>query len=242
MNLTASQVRFFRDAGYLRLSGLIDGELVDELRDFVIRESLRRSERQMGKLYGLYERNPSLIGQLVSHPKLVGALTSLLGSRIVFLTNRHNCGILHPSGVAGDSRRLHRDVLQWSRPIVTVLAYLEDSNLDTGCTRLVPNSQYLPFVDSGVSTGGTWMDEHEEFRDLLDQSLPVPMASGSVLILDANTFHSASANQSGRTRTTIALAYRSVDELDPLAPKQRTTILVSGEHIYRGNDQTGGTG
>jgi ectoine hydroxylase-related dioxygenase (phytanoyl-CoA dioxygenase family) len=136
--------------------------------------------------------------------------------------------------MSNDSLRMHRDVLQWSRPIVTVLVYLEKSGVENGCTHVIPASHYAPFVSSGERTGGTWMDEHEQFADLFEQALPVPMRARSALVLDANVFHAPSLS-SHRTRMTIALAYRSIDELDAHAERQRA-VLVSGNYIYRGND------
>jgi ectoine hydroxylase-related dioxygenase (phytanoyl-CoA dioxygenase family) len=174
---------------------------------------------------------------VIRHSAILEPLRSLLGQHIVFVTNRHNCAILHPS-MGTEIPRLHRDILQWSRPLVTVLVYLQDSSEESGCTQIVPGSHLIPFVES-TQTGGTWMDEHEQYSDLLEQALPIPMPSGGVLALDATAFHSAGRNRSSDSRMCVALAYRSVDELDAHSRQQRA-VLVSGEFVYRGND-LGGT-
>src|ERR1019366_5155107 len=238
MELTAQQVRFFRDVGYLRLPGLVDKALVGQLYGFLRAESerevLSRNLPVNGKYYQLFQRNPNLVERLIRHSTIVEPLRSLLGNNIVFLANRHNHATTN-SGSFASAPRLHRDVLQWSRSLVTVLVYLQDSRIENGCTQVVPGSHHLPFTKLPGQGGGTWMDEHAEFRDLLDQAVPVPMEKGSVLAIDATTFHCVGENRSSRTRASITLAYRSVDELD-FGPDLHRTILVSGEYIYRGND------
>lgn len=234
MGLTFQQTRFFRDTGYLRLPGRIEDDLVSQLATFLSRQGATAE-----KLYGLQQLAPGLVDRLVRHEVILDPLRSLLGEHIVFLTNRHNCGILHP-GISEDSLRLHRDILQWSRPVVTILVYLDPSRVDNGCTHVIPGSHQLPFVSNGERTGGTWMDEHEEYSDLLDQAVPVPMSRGAILALDATVFHAAGNNTSRDPRMTIALAYRSVDELDA-QPDRKRSILVSGEYLYRGNDRSHAT-
>ena len=64
-------------------------------------------------------------------------------SQLEFVLNRHNHIYLRDRG-SSHSLELHRDVRHWSRTIVTVLVYLEDTNLENGCTRVVPGSHLLP--------------------------------------------------------------------------------------------------
>ena len=243
MQLTHQQIRHFRDCGYFRMSRVLDDSLIDELVQFITTECSRpagdaespiRNGGQL-KLYGVYDRNPELMGRLVCHPQILSMLSCLLGPNVVFVKNRHNQAAVNRPGEA--EPRLHRDVLQWTRNIVTVVAYLQDSTIANGCTYLIPGSQYLPFV--GVPQpdgGGTWMDEHNELREMAGQALPVPVQRGGVLIFDSLAFHSVGPNTSNTDRISIVLGYRSADELEhpPLGDAQ---LLVSGRPIYRGNDR-----
>jgi len=158
-------------------------------------------------------------------------LTLLLGPNIDFLLNRHNHITFNRYGET--VFRLHRDVLQWSRSVVTALVYLEDSNLSNGCTHIVPTSQYLPFVGT-PNNGGTWMDEHSVYKDLISQNIPVIAEKGDVLFMDSLMFHSVGMNNSNQTRISLNLAYTSVDELLPL-DYSKYRVLVKGERLYRGN-------
>ncbi|MFF7047932.1 phytanoyl-CoA dioxygenase family protein [Streptomyces griseorubiginosus] len=240
MSLTAQQMRHFRDSGYLRLPDLVPESLASRLRGLVRAETavspaVADTPGAQPKLYRLYQRHPELVHELITLPRLVAPLCSLLGPHVVYVLNRHNQAAVNAPETAAP--RLHRDILQWTRGLVTAVVYLEESTVLNGCTQLVPGSHYLPLV--GVPQpdgGGTWMDEHAEFTDLLDQALPIPMPAGGVLLFDALAFHTVSANTSDSTRMSLVLGFRSADELDR-HPDRSRQVLVSGSHLYRGNDR-----
>ncbi|MGC5344828.1 phytanoyl-CoA dioxygenase family protein [Streptomyces sp. DT24] len=241
MSLTPLQIRHFRDSGYLRIPGVVPAALVAEIRGMLRTEfadasaSVPPRQGTPAKLYRLHERAPGLMGRLITLPGLVGPLRALLGPNVVYLLNRHNQAAVNAPGET--LSRLHRDILQWTRGLVTAVVYLEDATPANGCTHLVPGSHHLPFV--GVPQpdgGGTWMDEHPELADLMDQSVPVPVPAGGVLLFDALAFHTVGANTGDTSRMSLVLGFRSVDELDAHPDRDRQ-LLVSGRHIYRGNDR-----
>ena len=212
--LTHAQTQFFQDQGYLRLLEVLSKDEVSALRKFVQgekhREDARRvsGEKPVVKLYGLYGRNPGLMSSLIRHPRLVPVLWSLLGPNVVFVTNRHNHGTINDAEGTKDEARLHRDILQSTRGLVTVAVYLEDSTPANGCTHFLPGSHRLPYVGiPQADGGGTWMDEHEEFSGLLDQAIPVAMPAGSMLAFNGLAFHGVGLNTSGLTRTSITLGF-----------------------------------
>jgi ectoine hydroxylase-related dioxygenase (phytanoyl-CoA dioxygenase family) len=243
-SLSHEQTRFFRDQGYFKLTSIIDDEQTERLRRFVASEKEKEDRLRVAqglgggavKMYGLYERNKALIRDLISNPKLIEPLQSLLGPNVVFVTNRHNHATANDAEGTMAEFRLHRDILQPTRGLVTAAVYLEDSSTDNGCTYIVPGSQYLPYVGvSQESGGGTWMDEHPEYEGLLGQALPVPMPKGGVLLFDGLAFHTVGQNTSGRTRMSLTLGFRSTDELDA-NPDDKRQVVVTGKHTYRGND------
>lgn len=229
--LTDLQVRHFRDCGYLRLPHVIDSATCETLVDFVADQHHQAPEG--GKLYGLLDRDPALIGDLIRRPSLIGPLTSLLGPNIVYVTNRHNHATLNPPGRT--ENRLHRDILQPTRGLLTVVIYLQDAATSNGATHIIPGSHYLPSM--GVpqpNGGGTWMDEHDQYAGLDAQALPVIATAGDALVFDGLVFHTAGANTGPGTRASLTLGYRAVDELDR-RPDPADQILVTGEFLYRGN-------
>jgi len=239
--LTHEQARFFRSQGYYRLPGVFDKQETAELRDFVRQES--DNERKKGeyglKLYGLYDRNPELMNKVIGKSALVGALESVVGPNIVFVKNRHNHATINDHQ-GEPAEGMHRDILQPTRGLVTAAVYLQDSTIENGATRVVPGSHEFPFV--GVSQengGGTWMAEHDEYEGLEDQAVSITMSEGGVLLFNGLLFHGVGSNQSGEPRISMTLGFRSADELDA-APDMTRQVMVSGQHLYRGNDTHSG--
>lgn len=239
--LTHEQARFYRDQGYFRLTGVFDHAQTAEIRDFIRSEADNLGEavdpaNPNKKLYGLYDRNPQLMRQVIGNQALIGALVSLLGPNIVFVKNRHNHATIN-NRQGAPAEGMHRDILQPSRGLMTAAVYLQDSTVDNGATRVVPGSHNLPFVGvPQVDGGGTWMAEHEEYAGLEDQAVPVPMKEGDVLLFNGTLFHGVGYNPSGETRMSVTLGFRSADELDA-QPDETRQIIVAGNHIYRGNDR-----
>lgn len=208
--ITRQQVLHFRTQGYLRIPRLVADDLRLELLERT--RQMQRVDDAM-KSYHLLQRAPELMSQLLSGPLLLDRLTGLLGPNVVFLTNRHNQAALTLPGRT--DTRLHRDILQWSRGVLTVVVYLEDSTVENGCTHIVPGSHLLPSVGvPQADGGGTWMNEHVEFADMLDQAVPVPLPAGGALMFDGTLFHATGSNNSAISRAAIVLGFRSCDELD----------------------------
>jgi ectoine hydroxylase-related dioxygenase (phytanoyl-CoA dioxygenase family) len=238
MYLSQDQIRFFRYSGYLKLGELIPPDLVQQMREVIeAHESaevkpLKRNETgRVVRLDNVLTRD-LIFTKVFTSEIILQPLQSLLGPNIELALNRHNHATFNRSG--DNVPRLHRDVLQWSRAIVTAILYLDASTEETGCTYLIPGSQFLPFIGT-PNNGGTWMDEHSIFSDLIHQAVPVPMPQGGVLLLDSLIFHAASHNQTPNTRLSVCCAYHSVDELSGVESDPKK-LLVCGERLYRGND------
>ncbi len=175
----------FRRAGFARAAEPIDVNLVSQMKNVILRD--------LNEPKAPYRTNPSgvpvrLDAISIRHPIFIEALktravssliSAILGPNIVMLRNRHNHATLNRRDDI--PYRLHRDILQWSRPIVTLIIYLESATVDNGCTHVVPGSQFLRFAgmppDGG---GGNWADDHLEYAHLIDQAVPVPMKAGGV--------------------------------------------------------------
>lgn len=238
-----NQEWMFDQAGYYVLRGVLGPDEVLELRAWITdldlsrRASLLPNETASAKIYDLYRRNPETMQKLISNPKLVAALTRLLGPNVVFVTNRHNQASVNTSQMTSTEARLHRDILQHSRGLLTAAVYLDRSTVENGATRIIPGSHRLANV--GVTQpggGGTWMDEHDVFAGLEDQAVPVPLEAGDVLLFNGMCFHSVGQNTTAGSRASIILGFRSADELDA-SPDEQRQVVVAGGHTYRGNDR-----
>ena len=125
---------------------------------------------------------------------------------------------------------MHRDVLQWSRTIVTVLFYLEETTVENGCTHVVPGTHLFP----GITSLSLEQDQQIQRGGVLDQAVPVPMPAGGLLAIDSFLMHGAGRNNTEGTRISMTVGYHSVDELSDVVNPKR--VLVRGTRIYKGND------
>ena len=234
MSLSPEQVRFFRHNGYLRLPTRFAEGHVAALKAVILRdieeevEPVVRSNGRVVRISNVWDRGP-IFRETITADAILDPLEALLGPNIEFVRNRHNHATLRLRG--DGSPGLHRDVLQFTRGIVTVLLYLEESHLENGCTRIVPGTHLfpnLPRADAGV-------EAYAERVGLREQAVPVPMPAGGLLAIDSLVFHGVGENRTNGSRMSMTLGYHSVDELNDAPNPKR--VLVRGERLYRGNDR-----
>ncbi|MGH8904528.1 MAG: phytanoyl-CoA dioxygenase family protein [Egibacteraceae bacterium] len=228
--LPSTNAAFFREQGYLHISGVLSEQRVDEIRSAAKTLTAELPPRHDGSVRLDQVVSMSCeVDTLATSRTLLTHLAALIGENIELIENRHNHLTTSRSGSQG---RLHRDIVQWTRNMVTVIAYLTDC-LDLGvATQVVPGSHWWPCLGK-LNNGGTWMDAVSPYSDLVGQALPVPTRAGDVLVMDGMLYHAAGGAGTGE-RTVVCLAYRSVDELaaGASAPHCR---LVAGARIYRGS-------
>ncbi len=229
--LTPQEVQLFRHNGFIKLPTRLNDDLVESLKAAAlkdIREEVepvaRNKDGRVIRISDLWGRG-GIFQETVVCDEILNPLESLLGPNIDFVRNRHNHVYLRDRDSTA-SLELHRDVRHWSRTIVTVLVYLEDTHLENGCTHVVPGSHVLPdFVNLN--------DGDLVHQIALGQVVPVPMTAGGLLAIDSMMIHAAGRNRTDGTRMSMTLGYHTVDELSLDNPKR---VLVRGERLYKGND------
>ena len=233
MSLTAEQIWFFRQSGYLKLTDRLSDATIEELKQATYsnieaeKEPVARDRNgRVVRLSNILDRDP-VFWETLTHPIVLNPLESLLGPNIEIVRNRHNHATLNTTSAGGVY--MHRDVLSWTRGIVTVIFYLEETTLENGCTELIPGTHLLPWTDQHLEA-----DENLAKTGLLDQVVRIPMPAGGMLALDSLVFHSLGTNQTDGTRMSMTIAYHSVNELAGVDDPKST--LVRGERIYMGND------
>ncbi|MAF10738.1 hypothetical protein CMK11_09820 [Candidatus Poribacteria bacterium] len=235
MSLTPSQARFFRHNGFLKLPTRLGESHTEELRDAIWRdiddevEPVVRHKGRPVRISDVWARG-GVFERTITSSEILDPLASLLGPNIEFIRNRHNHATLRLR--EDGSAYLHRDVLQWSRTIVTVLIYLEESTMQNGCTRVIPGTHLL---ESGMTSPSHEGADRMAEAGLLDQMVPVPMDAGGLLAIDSMIFHGVGPNATDGSRTSMTLGYHSVDELMDVDNEKR--VLVRGERLYQGNDR-----
>lgn len=229
------QIQQFRYAGYLKHNKILPKNITDKLISVIKKEisdeklPFRRNKKGIiYRLNGVYNRHTAF-RKLVRHEYIVGVLKALLGPNIEFALNRHN----HATINCNTNWRFHRDILHWSRGLVSVIVYLEDATTANGCTEIIPCSQFLPYSGK-PNNGGTWLDDQSKYSEMRNQGVPIPMPRGGILFFDSTVFHTAGKNTSGISRMSITLGYHSVDELSKYS-SDTFKVTIAGKRIYRGN-------
>lgn len=236
MALTPDEVRLFRHNGFLKLRDRLPEDLVTSLKESIwteirgeVEPVVRDREGRVVRISNLFDRG-AVFQQAMGHSLVLDALESLLGPNIVMISNRHNHATLRTASV--NTEGLHRDMLQWTRNIVTVLYYLEESTVEKGCTLVVPGSHLIPMAEGLHAVGReAWVRS----SGILDQTVPVPMSAGGLLAIDSMILHAPGKNTTQETRLSMTAGYHAVDELAE-APNP-CLHLLRGQFLYKGNDK-----
>jgi hypothetical protein len=233
---------FFDVTGYYRSQSRIPDELVTRMRELIeghldgaVAPFRVNEHGEPCRIDHLIERDPVFLEALRSSA-VREPMEAILGPTAEVMRHRHNHATRNAPGDI--PFRLHRDVQQWSQPVVSVFIYLEDSNTENGCTTVVPATHRLPYAgpQSGGG-GGNWADEHEEYRMLIGQELPIEMPRGGVLFVNALCFHSVGSHDPGRpgsTRLSTVFACRAADHLT--RAENPDFVRIYGESRYLAND------
>ena len=188
----------------------------------------RNADGRVVRISALLARDPKFL-EVARSEVVVGPLLSLLGENIEILTNRHNHATLNLKSQADD---FHRDNMQWSRGLLTVIFYLETTTQENGCTQLVPGSHLLPGVGQHHRLSDVdWVNG----SGLFEQAVQIPVEAGGMLAIDSTIFHRIGGNQTDGSRISMTIGYQSVDEFNDQENPKR--ILISGDRIYSGNDR-----
>jgi ectoine hydroxylase-related dioxygenase (phytanoyl-CoA dioxygenase family) len=183
---------------------------------------VRNAAGRIVRLSDALDRAP-IFRQVATSPLVLDPLEDLLGPNIELLRNRHNHLTLRLPDRRAEA--LHRDVPQWTRGLVTVLFFLEESTCEKGCTQLVPGSHLLPWAATPA--------EVIERGRLQDQVVRAEAPEGGLLAIDSLLWHGVGPNKTEQTRATMTMGYHSVDDLATTEEPQ--CLLARGGRPYAGN-------
>ena len=236
--LTTDEIRFFRYNGFLKLPWRLPDALVQRLKDQIdadieqqVEPLVRDYRGDVMRLSAIWERGAAF-QEAMGGAEVVPALESLIGPDVELMLNRHNhLTLRRQDDRTAMSMALHRDVTNWSRTICTILFYLEDTNLENGCTQFIPGSHLLPNVAPGrkAEDDPWWIAS-----GLLEQRFSLPMPAGGMLAIDSMLLHAAGRNRTSGTRMTLTAGYHLVDHHAGVWDPKR--VVVCGQRDYRGND------
>jgi ectoine hydroxylase-related dioxygenase (phytanoyl-CoA dioxygenase family) len=228
--LSAADVAFFHENGYLRGGRVLDDAQVEALREGL--EDIRSGRNpRTGELYEIdddYRHAPDenvfhflgawLIDEafhdLLWHPAITGKAAQLLGvPRVRFWHDQvFYKPPRHPGVVTW-----HQDYSYWTRAYpaghVTCWIALDDATVDNGCVHYVPGSHRWGLLPKISLTKE--MDALAEFLEP-DQAAafkpePMEVKAGSCLFHHSHTVHGSYGNRSGGPRRGVVLNFMKPD-------------------------------
>jgi ectoine hydroxylase-related dioxygenase (phytanoyl-CoA dioxygenase family) len=219
--LTPGEIERYQQEGYIAFERLIHGEklehYVNVLRDAVDRSKdipgdahwtfeldangIERPEHILHKIQGVCVAVPEIL-ELAREPVIVDKVESLLGPDIDLFGTKFFP--LLPGG--GTSTLWHQDNFYfdtWADDIVTCGIYLEDTDRENGCLKVIPGSHKdgPQTHHRNPGTYGSWVEVDES------SAVHLEIPGGTVLLFSANLLHGANPNSSNRSRYSTAWHY-----------------------------------
>jgi len=247
--LTDEQVRFYKDNGYISVSGILTDAEIAELQDVTngflersrgVAESddtfdlepghtaeaprLRRIKRPINK-HPLYKA-------MLSHPGIIAVLQQLMGPAIRHYGLKIN---LKPGG-GGEPVEWHQDWAYYPHTnddLCVVGIMLDDVTEENGALLVVPGSHKGPVLDhhqDGVFVGAVTDPRAEA---MYADAVPLTGKVGDITIHHTRTLHGSPANTSDGYRRIVFLTLRAADAWPltemPADLNEFNDMMVAGE-------------
>ncbi len=218
MALTDSEVRFYKEEGYLCLPGLVAAEAVAGLREEVMtvleangvpRASLGRATGAADKLRQCSQYLAgSLLDELINGEATMAVASRLIGGRAV----RYLPFTAVKAGGGGGTFHFHQDNNYTNHDpamgSINIWVSLVDMTPDNGCLQVVPRSHLQGQLSSRNSDDG---DTHQQIDVDPLQCLPIRMRAGDAVAFTRWTVHGSGPNVTDQPRVAYALQYHRDD-------------------------------
>lgn len=188
--LTDKQMAQFVAHGYIK----IDTDLSKDFHQKIFDEHKMVFEKEGNPGNNLLPRMP-LVNRVLNEPKVVGALTSILGNDYYLQPHRHP----HHNIAKSEGQTMHQDGgKRWSHRTRYLLAfyYPQDTPLNRGPSGIVPGSHYFNTPKSAP----------------IDAELPLVTPAGTVTVCDYDLWHRAMPNTSDKSRFMIKFLFARMTE------------------------------
>jgi ectoine hydroxylase-related dioxygenase (phytanoyl-CoA dioxygenase family) len=257
--LTAGNVKFYKDSGFLIAPGLLKKEEINALRD----ETTMIFRGKRGKVEGLVEVGATeaddevlrkyvaihfphkislLIRRYLSHPRIVSILTGIVSPNVKCMQS-----MLFVKGPGKAGQAWHQDeyfIPTRDRSLVGAWIAIDDAAVENGCLWIIPGSNREGYIFRRLD------NENKEYADVdtadvsqysCQEILPVEVKSGSVVFFNGYTLHSSLSNKTaGRFRMALVNHYMSAESMLPwdqdgrlaVTEDLRDIVMVAGRDPY----------
>lgn len=223
--LSARQVAFYRENGYLVIENFLNKSelqvLNDELERLVAEKagSLDRDdgdfnlEKKSGGIDGeavgtgilrkIQEitKYSAFFESFVASEKMLDPIEDLIGPNIYY----HSSKIMFKPARHGGIKPWHQDYAYWmsTEPEqVTSWLAIDDATLDNGCIELIPGSHRLGLIPHHSEELQISLDNIPQ-----DKILKVPVSAGTIIYFHVLTLHFSGPNRTDRSRRSLITDY-----------------------------------
>jgi ectoine hydroxylase-related dioxygenase (phytanoyl-CoA dioxygenase family) len=227
--LTAEQLAFYRENGYVLVKGMFTREEAAALRQEChdLTERLSAHEKNIDATWGsaraaVAEAKDTRImhchnvqfysaafSRLIVDDRLTSAAADIIGSQNVQL---HHTKMFIKPPEKGSPFPMHQDVPYFPHDrhsMIAAIIHFDAAPIEKGCVRVVPGSHKLGQLEH--SSEGGW---HLPFAQYpIESAVPCEAEPGDVLYFSYLTIHGSGVNVSQEARTTLLVQMR--DPSDP---------------------------
>lgn len=232
--LSHEQQTFFSQNGYLVLPGFAGMERIAAMLarvhadvaaavapleyeadvDYPGSPASREAEggRTIRRLLQARSRGP-VFADWFAEPRVLEALTQLLGGEVVQAGAHHNCIMTKQPRYSSDTG-WHQDIRYWNfelPELVSVWLALGREHPENGGLRVIPGTHRMGFSPERFDTRLFLVPERPENAALIAQAVHVNLEPGDVLFFHARLFHEASRNFTPDTKYSVVGSYRRAD-------------------------------
>ena len=217
MSLTESEVRFYKEEGYLPLPGFVAAEAVEELRTEVFDvlnangvpvASLDRAHSTADKLRQCSQYLAgSTLDRLINGAATLAVASQLIGGQAI----RYLPFTAVKAAGGGGAFHFHQDN-NYTRHdpalgSINIWVALIDMTPENGCLQLVPRSHAGQLTSRSSDDG----DQHRQVDVDPLMCLPIRMRAGDAVAFTRWTVHGSGPNTSDKPRVAYALQYHRSD-------------------------------
>lgn len=247
--LSADQIAFYRENGYLHIPNVFTSAETDELAselDWMIEKWAIQDASWTGPWRKVYmdadtEKKSKLVAmhdlqfyssawlRCVTKPNLVRCMADVLGENVEL----HHTTMHVKPPETGHPFPMHQDNAFYEHTdnrYVDVLMHLDDTCHENGEIRFLAGSHKNGYLKHITMTPDSPCTPHlptDQFR--LDDTKPVPARRGDVVIFNIFTVHGSHINQTREARRLVRLGYRNVENVQVGGQSMgRPGLMVAG--------------
>lgn len=232
---TQNAKNLLESEGYITpLTIMSPEEIIPFREEFDRLETINGKQASQVGLMNVHNFSPR-IWELVSHPRVLAALTDVLGPDLLLLGSHFFCK--HPD-FSDSYVSWHQDVTYWGLnppKAVTLWLSIDGADVENGCMRVIPRSHrngLLPHVEA-QSKGNLLSVNQEIDLKLIDESkaVDIELQAGSASLHHGMTIHGSNPNCSNRRRCGLTIRFTTPDVSPSNEPNavQWRPILIQGE-------------